>query len=107
HEFAEIGGLIVYGVDLADVFRHMADQADQILKGAKPGDIPFYQPTKFHLVINVKTAKMLGITVPPTLLIAPAEVVEYAADVGYWHGSEVPVGAADVPSWAQTGLVAR
>jgi putative ABC transport system substrate-binding protein len=76
HEFAEIGGLIVYGVDLREMFRHMAEQADQILKGAKPGDIPFYQPTKFHLVINVKTAKTLGITVPPTLLIAADEVIE-------------------------------
>ena len=76
HEAAEIGGLIVYGIDLPDILRHLADQADQILKGAKPGDIPFYQPTKFHLVINVKTAKALGITVPPTLLIAADEVIE-------------------------------
>ena len=76
YEFAEIGGLIVYGVDSTDLFRHMADQADQILKGAKPGDIPFRQPTKFQLVINLKTAKALGLTVPPTLLIAADEVIE-------------------------------
>jgi putative tryptophan/tyrosine transport system substrate-binding protein len=75
-EFASLGGLIAYGVDLGDILRHAAEQIDQILKGAKPGDIPLYQPTKFPLVINMKTAKALGITVPPTLLIAADEVIE-------------------------------
>jgi putative ABC transport system substrate-binding protein len=75
-EFAAIGGLMVYGADLADIPRRVADQEAQILRGTKPGDIPFYQPTKFHLVINLKTAKALGITVPPSLLIAADEVIE-------------------------------
>jgi putative ABC transport system substrate-binding protein len=75
-EFTHIGGLISYGVDLPDLFRHMADQVDQILRGTKPNDIPFYQPTKFELTINLKTAKALSITVPPTLLIAADEVIE-------------------------------
>ena len=67
---------MAYGVELQDVFRHAAEQVDQILKGAKPGDIPFYQPTKFELVINAKASKAVGITVPPTLLIAADEVIE-------------------------------
>jgi putative ABC transport system substrate-binding protein len=75
-DFAEMGGLMAYGVDLSDVFRHAADQVDMILKGTKPAEIPFYQPTKFALTINLKTAKVLGITVPPTLLIAADEVIE-------------------------------
>jgi putative ABC transport system substrate-binding protein len=75
-EFADMGGLVAYGVDLSDISRHAVDQIDQILKGAKPGDIPFYQPTKFTLSINLKTAKALGITVPSTLLIAADEVIE-------------------------------
>ncbi|HEV2548436.1 MAG TPA: ABC transporter substrate-binding protein [Stellaceae bacterium] len=75
-EFTDIGGLMSYGVSLSDLSRHAADQIDQILKGAKPGDIPFYQPTKFELIINLRTAKALGITMPPTLLIAADEVIE-------------------------------
>ena len=75
-EFTDIGGLMSYGVNLGDLLRHAADQIDQILKGTKPGDIPFYQPTKFELIINLRTAKALGITVPPTLLIAADEVIE-------------------------------
>jgi putative ABC transport system substrate-binding protein len=75
-EFADVGGLMAYAVDITDMYRHAADQIDQILKGAKPSEIPFYQPTKFQLVINLKAAKALGITVPPTLLIAAEEVIE-------------------------------
>jgi putative ABC transport system substrate-binding protein len=75
-EIARIGGLLAYGPDYADLFRHMADQVAQILTGTKPGDIPFLQPTKFTLAINMRAAKALGITVPPTLLIAADEVIE-------------------------------
>jgi putative ABC transport system substrate-binding protein len=65
-----------YGIDLPDVGRRVADMADQILKGAKPADIPIFQPTKFILVINLKAAKALGLTVPATLLVAADEVIE-------------------------------
>jgi ABC-type uncharacterized transport system substrate-binding protein len=74
--FAHIDGLVAYGVDIAEMFRHAAEQIDQILKGTKPGDIPFYQPTKFELVINLKTAQALCLAVPATLLAFADEVIE-------------------------------
>jgi ABC-type uncharacterized transport system substrate-binding protein len=74
--FAESGGLISDGVDTSDVFRRCAAYVDRILKGAKPGELPVQAPTKYELVINLKTAKTLGLEVPPTLLARADEVIE-------------------------------
>ena len=75
-DYVEAGGLMAYTVDLAELLRRMAYNVHQILKGAKPGDIPIYQPTKFELLINLKTARALGLTLPLALLARAAEVIE-------------------------------
>jgi len=75
-EFVELGGLIAYGASITDLLRRGASHVDKILKGAKPADLPVEQPTKFELVISLKTAKALGITIPPTLLASADEVIE-------------------------------
>ena len=75
-QFVEAGGLISYGTDIRQIVRRAAEIVDKILKGTKPGDIPVEQPTKFQLVINVKTAKTLGLELPPLLLAVADEVIE-------------------------------
>ena len=75
-EYVEAGGLMAYASDNRELWRRMADDVHQILNGAKPGDIPIYQPTKFEFVINLKAAKALGLTIPPVLLARADEVIE-------------------------------
>lgn len=75
-EFVELGGLASYGSSVADNFRRASVYVDKILKGAKPGELPVEQPTRFEMVINLKTAKAFGLTIPQSVLVQADEIIE-------------------------------
>jgi putative tryptophan/tyrosine transport system substrate-binding protein len=75
-DFVDAGGLLSYGIDLVDMWQRVAVMTNELLRGAKPGDIPYYQLTKFDLVLNRATARSLGLDFPPTLLATAADVIE-------------------------------
>jgi putative ABC transport system substrate-binding protein len=75
-DFVRDGGLLSYGVDLVDIFRRAASYVDRILRGAKPGELPVQLPTKFEMALNLKTAKALGLAIPPSIMLRVDEVIE-------------------------------
>jgi putative ABC transport system substrate-binding protein len=75
-DYAEEGGLMSYGVNRRQIYRRAAEYVDRILKGAKPGDLPVEQPTKFELIVNLRAAKALGLSIPRSLLVQADEVIE-------------------------------
>src|SRR5262249_41036460 len=90
--FVEAGSLMSYGPNFPDLFRRSANYVDKILRGAKPGDLPIEQPTKFDFVINLTTAKTLGLAIPESLLLRAAEVIEGLEVAHCWCQSRHPRG---------------
>ena len=76
NEYSDVGGLITYGVNITDLFRRAATYVDKILKGAKPADLPVEQPKKFDLIINLKAANQIGLTIPPSVLYKADKVIK-------------------------------
>ena len=76
NEYSDVGGLITYGVNITDLFRRAATYVDKIFKGAKPADLPVEQPKKFDLIINLKAAKQIGLTIPPSVLYKADKVIK-------------------------------
>jgi ABC-type uncharacterized transport system substrate-binding protein len=75
-DFVDVGGLMSYAADQADIYRRVAYYVDRTLKGAKPADLPAEQPTKFELIINLKTAKQIGLTIPPNVLVRADKIIK-------------------------------
>ena len=81
------------------MFRHAASYVDRILRGANPADLPVEAPTKYETILNLKTAKALGLDVPPSLLVRADEVIDECGYVRYWHKADIPLCTAHVRYW--------
>jgi ABC-type uncharacterized transport system substrate-binding protein len=108
-EYADDGGLLAYGANVPDNFRRAAEYVDKILTGAKPGDLPIQQPTRFELVVNLKTAKELGLAIPPAILARADEVIDAPAVAAkaYWKGLGGGDQGADIGGGKSARIVDR